>query len=183
MKNLCSTAAERQRKLRFFPELNYKVSRRLDPKIVVSWIPGSRLVNLEWEMSRSLCSKILNTQILLTLLGPSDVVHSSSLKTSIPPLLEDNAETSAFQDNMCPSQDLSQPPLWASSNWRIQEFMRNHHAKPRQYHMVMIQAVLLHRNLWPFTQLTIHWKKRILRNFKVVFIIQEPKVIQDTMSE
>lgn len=50
-------------------------------------------------MSRFMHLKFLSTQILLTVLGLLVVVYSSLLKTSIPPLLEDNAETCAFQHN------------------------------------------------------------------------------------
>lgn len=46
---------------------------------------GPGLVNLEMGISRSLHSKILNTQVLLTLFDPSEVLHSSLLKRSIPP--------------------------------------------------------------------------------------------------
>ena len=65
-------------------------------------------------MSRSLHSKILNTHILLASLGPSEVVYSSLLKTSIPLLLEDNGKTPVFQYSTCSSQDLSQSPTGAS---------------------------------------------------------------------
>lgn len=181
----CSWKAKKAEGFYFFPQ-NWiiklaKLQRRLNSTTGNSTMlrSGPGLVNLEMGISSSLHSKILKSQVLLTLFDPSEVLHSSLLKRSIPPTpYLKTIERFLPLKTIHVLLKIHPYPLWASSNWRRgQESMRNHHAIPRQHYMVIIQPVLPCRNLCPFSQATVHWRKRIPRNFKVIVIIQECKVI------
>lgn len=133
-------------------------------------------------MSRFMHLKFLSTQILLTVLGLLVVVYSSLLKTSIPPLTWRQCR------DLCLSIQhvflkiypiLYGPPVTedVKNPWGITMQYQEEH------YMLIIRPARPPTPLFLRKPVTIHWRKGMPRNFKTIFIIQEPKVIWDSMSE